>query len=124
MRFPHPAGDRGGPWQAEVRRQQTYVRGLRLFLADARARLLEQSCGADRAGGREVAGLAHVQAERADHQQNSRGDDCEVDAIHALQPSALAIVATSLAPLIYKFGNGDQVMTRDADCDHGRDRPN
>ena len=27
---------RGGPWQAEVRRQQTYVRGLRLFLADAR----------------------------------------------------------------------------------------
>jgi len=34
---------RGGPWQAEVRRQQTYVRGLRLFLANARARLLEQS---------------------------------------------------------------------------------
>lgn len=83
---------RGGPWQAEVRRQQTYVRGLRLFLANARARLLEQSGGADRPGGRELAGLGDVQAECADHYQDSRRDNDEVDAIHRSQPRALGIV--------------------------------
>jgi hypothetical protein len=52
-------------------------------------RLLEQSGGANRPGGRELAGLGDVQTECADH---SRRDDGEVDAIHRPQPRTLGIV--------------------------------
>jgi len=44
--------------------------------------LLEQSSGADRPGRHEV-GLGHVQAGRADHQQQGGDGDGEKDTIHA-----------------------------------------
>jgi len=89
---------RGGPWQAEVRRQQTYVRGLRLFLAEPeRAYLNSRAATIVRAGANSPALVTY---RLNDHYQDSRRDDGEVDAIHRSQPRALGIVpgARSVRP--------------------------